>query len=314
MDDNARTPGRTQGRRAFGGILIVAALVALGAVVISLDEILSSRVEMVEVHAVLPLTEGLASGAPVRIAGHEVGTVQAVTLLPPGPAGSDRVLARARIPREYFDLLRQDTRARITRPGFVGDALLEIDPGSAATGPFAAGDTIRPEFAPERVATALASSRRLLGQIDTLLVSFRTVSAAYRSRRPMIEHVTRSIEQANLELERTRVAFENSPLRDALSDQGLRDRIGRVRASLTALQAGLGRYSSGPLGAQLAAVAARADSLQAELAVLDSAASSTDGFVGRMRADSALQVEAARTRAQLDSLVEDVTSNPFMFF
>ena len=222
MDDNARTPGRTQGRRALGGILIVATLVALGAVVISLDEILSSRTEMVELHAVLPQTDGLAAGAPVRIAGHEVGTVLSVTLMPPGPAGSDRVLARARIPREHFDLLRQDTRARIAKPGFVGDALLEIDPGSAAAGRLAAGDTIRPEFAPERVATAIAGSRRLLAEVDTLLVSFRTVSVAYRTRRPMIEQVARSIDQANTELERTRLAFENSPMRDALSDQGLR--------------------------------------------------------------------------------------------
>ena len=313
MDQTTRIPGRTKGRRALGGILIVGALVALGAVVISLDEILASRVEMVDVHAVLPETDGLASGAPVRIAGHEVGTIMAVTLLPPGPAGSHRVLARARIPRDAFGLLRDDTRARTTRPGFVGDPLLEIDPGVGGA-PFPEGDTIPPEFSPEAVASALTSARRLLADVDTLMVSFRTVTDAYASRRPMIDHVGRSIGQAMTELEQTRVAFEQSPLRDALGDDGVRVRIARLRAALGTLQGGLARYASGPLGDQLAAVAARADSLQAELAVLDSAASSTDGFVGRVRADSALGVAGARTRAQLDSLIEDVTSNPFMFF
>jgi hypothetical protein len=33
-----------------------------------------------------------------------------------------------------------------------------------------------------------------------------------------------------------------------------------------------------------------------------------------MRADSALMVEAGRARAQMDTLVEEVMSNPFMFF
>ena len=314
MEETSRKPGRSQGRRTLAGILIIAALIALGAIIISLDEIMASRVEMVEVYAVLPETDGLASGAPLRIAGHEVGTVLAVTLLPPGSAGSHRVLAHARLPREYFDLLRADSRARTTKPGFVGDPLLEIEPGSAAAPPLTAGDTIRPEFADERIATALAGSRRLLAEVDTLLVSFRAVSGSFATRRAMIEDVTRSVELATIELERTRAAFAASPLRGALSDAGLRGRMERVRASLATLQAGLGRYASGPLGVQLAAVAARADSLQAELAVLDSAASSTDGFAGRFRADSALAVEGARTRAQLDSLVEDVTSNPFMFF
>ena len=313
MDQTTRMPGRSEGRRTLAGVLIIVALVTLAVVIITLDEILASRVEMVDVHAVLPQTDGLASGAPVRIAGHEVGTVLAVTLLPPGPAGSHRVVARARMPREYFDLLRQDSRARTAKPGFVGDPMLEIDPGSGAAA-FPEGDTIPPEFTPERVATALAGSRRLLAEVDTLLVSFRAVSAAYATRRPLIDQVARSVQLASTELERTRTAFENSPLRGALADAGLRERLDHVRTALGTLQAGLGRYASGPLGTRLAAAAARADSLQAELATLDSAAASTDGFIGRVRADSALGVEGARTRAQLDSLVEDVTSNPLMFF
>ena len=314
MDQNARTPERTEGRRALGGILIVAVLLGLGAIVISLDEIMTSRVEMVELYAVLPQTNGLASSAPVRIAGHEVGTVLAVTLLPPGAAGTHRVIAHAHIPREYFDLLRRDSRARTAKPGFVGDPVLEIAPGTAAAPRLGDGDTIHPVVSPERTAAAVARSRRVLAEVDTLLVSFRAVAAAYRARRPMIEQVSRSVADASTELERTRLAFENSPLRNAMSDAALRARIERVRASLRTLQAGLGRYTSGPLRVQLDAVVARADSLQAELAVLDSAASSSDGFIGRVRSDSALRVESARTAAQLDSLVEEVTSNPFMFF
>lgn len=314
MESTSPKHERSQGRRSLAGLLIIGALLALGAVIISLDEIMASRVEMVEVHAILPQTDGLASGAPVRVAGHEVGTVLAVLLLPPGPAGSHRVLARATIPREHFELLRRDSNARTTRPGFVGDPLLEIDPGSADAPPLTEGDTIPPQFSHERMATAMASTRRLLGEVDTLLVSFRALSAAYGSRRPLIDEVSRSVELAMLELEQTRVAFAGSPLRSAFADAGLRARMERLRAALGTLQAGLGRYASGPLGDRLAALTARTDSLQAELAVLDSAASSSDGFVGRMRADSALQVEGARTRAQLDSLVEDVKSNPFMFF
>lgn len=315
MDESQETPGRTDRRRTLVGILILVGLITLAVLIISLDEILSARTPMVDLHAELPGSGGLQIGAPVWIAGHEVGEVTAVTLLPPDYVGESRVIAIARIPREHLVLLRADSRAKVASARLMGDPVLELTPGSAALPALAASDTIPAEHAPNRNAEMMASARRILVEVDTLMIQLREVGALYGERRPMIDEVMRSVDLARIEMEQTSIAVSEGPFADIMSDARLRERFDRVRASLAVLQQGLGRYTSGPLGERIASLSARADSLQVDVARLDSLTSDpTAGFVGRFRTDSALSVEAGRTSAQMDTLVEEVLSNPFMFF
>ena len=313
--DESQTPGRTDRRRSLGGILILLGLFGLAVVIISLDEILASRTPMIDVHAELPESGGLVAGAPVWIAGHTVGEVVAVTLRPPEFTGASRVIAIARIPRSHLPLLRGDSRARLAKPRLAGDPVLDLSPGTAAAPPLTAADTIPAVHTPNRAAEMIASARALLVEADTLMDGLRQVAALYRARQPMIEQVTRSVDLATIELDRTAVALRESPLTGALADARLQERFARVRSSLATLQAGLGRYTSGPLGERIASLRVRADSLQADVALLDSlTASPNHGFIGRIRTDSALSVEAGRTTAQMDTLVQEVLSNPFMFW
>ena len=313
--DESQTPGRTDRRRSLGGILILLGLIGLAVVIISLDEILAARTPMVDVHAELPESGGLVAGAPVWIAGHTVGEVTAVTLRPPEFIGPSRVIAIARIPRSHLALLRADSRARLAKPRLAGDPVLDLSPGTAAAPAFIASDTIPAVHTPNRAAETMASARALLVEVDTLMDGLRQVAALYRARQPMIEQVTRSVDLATIELDRTAVALRESPLTGALADARLQERFARVRTALTTLQTGLGRYTSGPLGERIASLSVRADSLQADVALLDSLTASPNyGFIGRIRTDSALSVEAGRTTAQMDTLVQEVLKNPFMFW
>ena len=315
MDETHDTPERTERKRALGGILILLGLVALAVLIISLDEIFAARVAMVDVVAELPESKGLVPGAAVWIAGHEVGEVTAVNLRPPDHEEGSRILAIARIPEELLPLLRGDSRARIASPRLAGEPVLELEPGSPSAPPFSIRDTIPARHGPNRTAETLAAARLVLAEVDTLMDQLRAVGALYRQRRPMIDDVMSSVQLASAELDRTALAFENGPMAGALRDARLGERFAALRASLATVQQGLGRYTSGPLGERIAALGVRTDSLRADVALLDSLASDPNaGFVGRIRSDSALMVEAARTRAQMDSLVEDVKSNPFMFF
>ena len=315
MDDAQQPHRRPESRRAVGGVLILLALAILAGFIVSLDEILAGRTPTVVLHAELPESGGLVAGAPVWIAGHEVGLVEAVTLLPPGTPGESRVVALARIPREHLALLRNDSRAKVSSARLMGDPVLALSPGTAQAATLAAGDTIPAEFAPSRFAATFATARRTLGDVDSLMTQLRTVGALYQARRPMIDEVMRSVELASAELDRTAVAFTQGPMGGALRDARLAERFAALRDALAAVQAGLGRYTSGPLGENVAALRVRTDSLRADVAVLDSLASDPNaGFVGRFRADSAITVEAGRTGAQLDSLVQEVLSNPTMFF
>lgn len=315
MDDDRQTPARTERRNAFGGGLILVALVVLAGLIISLDEIRAARTPMADVYAELPESGGLVAGAPVWIAGHQVGEVIAVTLLPPDAPGQSRVLAIARIPREHLSLLRRDSRANVSSARLMGAPVLALSPGTGSAAALAQGDTIPAEHAPRRFAATLTTARRTLGQVDSLMTELRAVAALYQARRPMIDDVMRSVDLASAELDRTALAFADGPLAGAMSEARLGERFAALRAALTTVQAGLGRYTSGPLGERIAALRVRTDSVRADVALLDSLTSDPSaGFVGRFLADSALMVESGRASAQLDTLAQEVLSNPLMFF
>ena len=302
-------------RRVLWGSLIVLVLLTVGLLIISLERIAEARTATVDFPASLPGTGGLVAGAPVWIAGHEVGEVVSVALLP-AAAGSEgsRIVAMARLPEKYLPLVRADSRAHLTSAQLMGPAILEISAGSANAPALAPGDTIPALYEPDQIDEALARTRGMLGGADTLLSELRTITALYRQRAPHIEALKRSAGQASVELERVQRTLQEGPLTAALADARLAERMARVRAAVADLQRGLARYRAGSLGADMDALGARVDSLTAELAALDSTAADVSGFVGRFAADSALSVETARTRAQMDSLMSDVMSNPFMFF
>lgn len=309
-----KKPERTESRRALLGVLIVAAIIAIGVVVISLDAIMTVRVRMVDVRAVLPDTDGLVPGAEVWIAGHAVGEVVAVNLRPPRPGEQiDRVLVTARIPAERASLLRADSRARLASARMLGPVVLELTPGSPAARAIAEGDIIAAEAVPEGVAIAMDAARGLLGRLDIVMTEAGSITDLYRTRAPHIEAVRRSAALAMAELERTRTAFEAGPL-SSLGEMELSERIGRVRARTAEVQAGLARYRSGELGESTESLRDAIESLRGEVAALDSAASTPRGFIGRVRADSALQRATAGASAQADSLAREATSNPLMFF
>lgn len=302
-------------RRVLWGSLILLVLLSIAVMIISLERIAEARTTTIDVAASLPGSGGLGAGAPVWIAGHEVGEVVSVALLPAG-AGREgsRIVAIARMPEEYLPLLRTDSRARLTSAQLMGPAILAISPGSAAAAGLEPGDTIPAAYEPDQIDEAVARTRGVLGGADTLLAQLRAIGALYQGRRPGIEALQRSAAEASLELERAKRTLAYGPMSGALGDARLAERVQRVRAAVTELQRGLGRYTAGSLGTDMEALGARADALGEELAALDSATADLSGFLGRYAADTAISRQAARAAAQMDSLRREAMSNPFMFF
>ncbi|HUF11967.1 MAG TPA: MlaD family protein [Longimicrobiales bacterium] len=302
------------------GLLILLGLAALAVLIVSLDEIEEGRVKTVDVAAELPESEGLAAGAAVWIAGYQVGEVVSVALLPPaggdgnGDGDGSRIVATVRLPADHLRLLRTDSRAHLTAASLMGDAILEFSPGSVHAPRLTAGDTIPAAYGPDQMKLALGTARGVLVELDTLAQRLRHIAGLYRERRPMLDELSRSIEVASAGLDRTARSLEEGPLPAALADARLGERFDRVRAALARIEQGLGRYSTGVLGENVAGAQARADSLRAEIALLDSAAADVSGFLGRFQADSAIGVATGRASAQMDSLAREVMSNPLKFF
>ena len=113
-----------------------------------------------------PDISGLVAGAPVRLAGLDVGTVKKVAF------GDDLQQREARvelsIQAQYLARIRRDSRANIDSKGLLGDKLINISIGSSDQPPLRDGDEIeaKPSFSLEQMA----------GKVDEVAASVQKVT------------------------------------------------------------------------------------------------------------------------------------------
>lgn len=123
---------------------------------------------------------GLQSGAPVKIAGVQVGKVDTIEFVGGGraPDGDERlpmVRARAKIEKRYRESVRENSVFYITTQGVLGEQFLAIEPGSGESPVLADGATIR-GLDPPRLDRMVAEAYDLL----------TTTVQALREHRPAI--------------------------------------------------------------------------------------------------------------------------------
>lgn len=113
---------------------------------------------------------GLVSGAPVRLAGLDVGTVSDIEL--PEKLEEREARVALSIKARYMNRVRKDSRAFIDSKGLLGDKIVNITLGTAATPELKDGDTIATrtslsmESLANKVEDALASVTRVSQTAD----------------------------------------------------------------------------------------------------------------------------------------------------
>ena len=110
------------------GFFVIGALALFGAAVLSLTAQRGPWLPRYTLVGYFDNGQGLIDGAPVRLAGKDIGIVQTVTFAPPG---SDKpVLVKLRIDRSVQDRIRKDSTATIGTIGLLGDKYVELSMGS----------------------------------------------------------------------------------------------------------------------------------------------------------------------------------------
>lgn len=307
---------RRQGRRALLGGAIIAALIALGAGIFVLDDILAAFRAPYEVVAVLPKAPRLAAGSRVWVGGKDVGEVRSIALLPARDDGESRVALALSLPGEVREQVRQDSRVRITAVNALGAPVVDIVPGSTAAAPLAPGDTLRSLRQVDRAAV-LARSAAFRASLDTALAEMRALQAPLAQRLAGFERATAQLATASTEYQRLRAAMAASPLLESLGSGELNASISRSRATLAALLDALAgaqqRMRSSGLNANVQTMNARATALQRSLADLQSEMRAGGGTLDRLARDSALVRAIAAARTELDSLLVEARRNPLRF-
>jgi phospholipid/cholesterol/gamma-HCH transport system substrate-binding protein len=82
--------------------------------------------------------QDITRGLPVKLSGFQIGKVEALEL-----TEDARVRVTLSINNEYMKWVRHDSAARLKQEGLIGNTIIDVVPGTAASPPLNAGDTIR---------------------------------------------------------------------------------------------------------------------------------------------------------------------------
>lgn len=117
-------------RIAVGGLITAAIFLALVAIIIisGQEGFLRRRYEL---RTYMDQVNGLQVGAPVWLAGVNVGSVSDIIFIPQDSTGKTKLEVRMRIKTGVQPLIRKDSRARIGTLGLLGDKYVAVTPGSS---------------------------------------------------------------------------------------------------------------------------------------------------------------------------------------
>ncbi len=234
-----------------------------------------------------PTLSGLVEGSPVWINGVEVGQVSEIAL--------DKLVAEGKIEismginRKYWNLLRQDSKARLGTVGLLGDKYVEIIAGTAASPELKSGDFILGER-PVDLASTLSSTPELLKNADRLLVRLTAIADQIDAGRGSIGKLFRD----------DRFYVES---RDAMV------RIKVLSGNLNETQKKVGdRLAS--LAANLDSLASAMNSTTVKMDSFFTRVEKGEGSLGLLSSDDKLYREAQQTLTEMKRLLSDIQKNP----
>ena len=234
-----------------------------------------------------PVLSGLVVGSPVWINGVEVGQVSNI--------GLDKLVSEGKIEvsmainRKYWNLLRQDSRARLGTVGLLGDKYVEIIAGTAGSPELQSGDFILGER-PVDLASTLSSTPELLKNADRLLVRLTAIADQIDAGRGSVGKLFRD----------ERFYVES---REAM------ERVKELSGNLNETQK--------KVGDRLASLAANLDSLASSMKgtaekmdTFFTRVEKGEGSLGLLSSDDKLYREAQQTLTEMKRLLADIQKNP----
>jgi phospholipid/cholesterol/gamma-HCH transport system substrate-binding protein len=162
-------------RRA--GLFVLIGLVALGVVIFMIGQKSALFVRTAKLHVYFEDISGLVAGAPVRLAGLDVGTVTAIAF----PEDLKRKQARVTlvVNTKFMPRVRRDSLAFVDSKGLLGDKIVNISIGDPAFPQMKDGETLRTgstlsfEALSKDIHTAVTSFTELTDEARLVVVGVR---------------------------------------------------------------------------------------------------------------------------------------------
>jgi ABC-type transporter Mla subunit MlaD len=270
-------------------------------------------------YVLMPSASGLTEGSIVWLAGQPVGEVKAIEVRPPGTDSLQRVLIRIDVESRHREHIRHDSEVRVTSARLIGEAVLDISPGTPTAPPVEENDSLRLRTA-GTPAAAIARVRALNAHLRQLVADSRALGEQTRRAARQSERLRQRLAITMREFSSFVETMQHGPLNtfsdpefnQLLSNLGSTIRELRESFQRAAVRARRTRQDAGPAFDRLAA---RADTIQREIAKLqDAVDAGGGGLLVRAQKDSAIIKGLHRAQLQLDSLIAETKSNPLRFW
>ena len=178
------------------GLLLVASLVALLWFTRMHRQSLAPFDETIRLETEIMRADGIATNAPVTLAGLKVGRVQGIDL-----TEDNRIRVTLEVDARLAPRLRQDAVATVMRP-VLGTASVEIDPGSAQQPEWRPGQTLAGRVQPD-LNEILATLPARLAKVDATLDNLTALSADMRRLSQAATTGSSSVEKTLVHLQAT---------------------------------------------------------------------------------------------------------------
>ncbi len=310
--------GRRADRRvAVGGLITAAIFLALVAVILisGREGILRSHYEL---RTRMDQVNGLQVGAPVWLAGVNVGSVSDIRFIQSDSTGRTRIEVRMRIKRSVQDLIRDDSRARIGTLGLLGDKYVAISLGSPKGRVLGNGDYIQ-STNPIDFEELISRSVGVVDDITAAVHSFKDIAAKISTGKGTIGLLVNDpalyfdLESFFSSVRRVAQMVERNEgtVGRLFNDTTFYSRANATLAELAAFADTLKRGEGSlklllrdpALYEKMVDAVERFDSLVAEIR-------SGKGTAAAIVSDKTLYDNLTKTVATLDSLVQDIRRNP----
>ena len=221
------------------GTFFIVALVSLAVAVLTLSSESGLFVSYYKIHANFDDVQGLLPGAPVWMAGKEIGRIDEVEFT---EFGSERPIHVAmRINRGIQTRVRSDSVATIGTIGVLGDSYIEIRPGSPDGSVLIDGEKIN-AVSPTNIYAALAQGTDALANVSELARNLNLVVSDVREEGVVAKAASAVSAVSNIILE---VENGNGMLHGLVYDGGDGDGVGSIERSLASIESILNEVESG---------------------------------------------------------------------
>ncbi len=296
------------------GLVVAAALLILFATVIfagSIGDLFSPKVRL---NAQMESANGLRTGAPVWISGHEVGTVSEISL--DGPRQTTVTLS---VEKKYLGFIRKDAQVSVLTMGLLGDKYVELRPGSPEAPAAGPGDVIRGTEHKDMAkagAESLAKMTDVIAKVERL---FAKIEGGEGTLAKLINDPSLYNNLTDATRSLTKVARDmtnqEGTVSKLINDPSLYDNLRDATQSLAQVSREM-MNDEGTFRMMLKkpALYENLNKASGEFSTTIEKLNQADGIAGKLIADKDLAADIKETVKELNGLIKDVKEHPDRYF